>query len=144
MTPTLMGRIQTRLFLLLLVGGVITLLVTPVLPGGGPLADRYRTTFTVLALVFVVGIVWEVLYQFLQQFRWEKDWPTLFGLVTGVPEGVVAYLLLDAGLVPGIDGIDGTAFLVHFALVWIAVWLFANGPMRVVSLRWRFNGGRLA
>jgi hypothetical protein len=27
--------------------------------------------------------------------------------------------------------------------VWIASFLFVNGPMRVVSIRWRFRGGRL-
>jgi hypothetical protein len=142
-TPTLAGRLQTRFFLLLFVGGLVTLLITPVLPGGGSLSERYQTTFTVLALVAVVGIAWEIIYQGLQQFRWEKDWPTLFGLVTGVPEGIAAWLLLDAGVVPGIDGVAGTAFLLHFAAVWLCVWLFANGPMRVVSLRWRYAGGRL-
>ena len=28
---------------------------------------------------------WEFLYHGLQQFRWEKDWPTLFGLSAGHP-----------------------------------------------------------
>ena len=27
-------------------------------------------------------------YHLLQQFRWEKDWPTLFALLVGVPEGL--------------------------------------------------------
>ena len=30
-----------------------------------------------------------------------------------------------------------------FVVVWIAVWLFVNGPMRVFNIRWRFFGGRL-
>lgn len=143
MTPTFPGRLQTRWFLLALVGGLVTLLIAPILPGGGSLTERYETTFTVLALVAVVGIGWELLYTALQQFRWEKDWPTLFGLLTGIPEGLLAWALLDAGAVPGIDGVNGSAFLLHFALVWTSVWLFANGPMRVVNLRWRYRGGRL-
>ena len=36
-----------------------------------------------------------------------------------------------------------TAFVIHFGAVWLAVWLVANGPMRVPFLRWRFRGGRL-
>jgi len=143
MTPTLPGRLQTRFFLLAVIGGLVTLVVAPVLPGGGSLSERYQTLFTVLLLVAVVGIAWELLYTFLQQFRWEKDWPTLFGLLTGVPEGLVAYALLDAGLVPGVGRVDPAAFTLHFALVWVAVWLFANGPMRVLDLRWRYRGGRL-
>lgn len=143
MTPTLLGRLQTRWFLLAFVGGLVTLVIAPLLPGGGTLADRYQTTFTVLLVVAVVGVAWELLYHGLQQFRWEKDWPTMFGLLLGLPEGLLAWVLIDAGLVPGIDAIDGRAFVLHFALVWVVTWLVANGPLRVLSLRWRYTGGRL-
>ncbi|MEV0567265.1 hypothetical protein [Dactylosporangium sp. NPDC050588] len=144
MVPILLGRIQTRIFLLAIVGSAVTALLTPVLPGDGALADRYRTTFIVLAAVAVLGIGWELLYHLLMQFRWEKDWPSLFGLLSGVPEAIVLWLLLDAELVPGIAAAPPlAAFVVHFAVVWVAVWLAANGPMRVPFLRWRFRGGRL-
>lgn len=143
MTPTLLGRIQTRLFLLALVGGLLTLAIAPVLPGGGTLRDRYQATFTVLLAVAVLGIAWEILYHALQQFRWEKDWPTLFGLLLAVPEGALIYVLAEGGVLPGLDGVVTSAFLIHFALVWLAVWLVANGPMRVLSVRWRYTGGRL-
>jgi hypothetical protein len=76
MVPTLWGRIQTRIFLLATVGVVVTALITPVLPVDGPLAERYRTTFLVLATVAVLGLGWEFVYHFLMQFRWEKDWPS--------------------------------------------------------------------
>ena len=78
------------------------------------------------------------------QFRWEKDWPSLFGLLTAVPEGLLLWILLKAGAVPLIDTAPpGWTFAVHFGAVWVAVWLVANGPMRVPFLRWRFRGGRL-
>lgn len=145
MVPVLLGRIQTRIFLLALVGSAVTALITAWLPAaGGPLADRYRTAFAVLAAVAVLGVVWELLYHLLMQFRWEKDWPSLFGLLTGVPEAVVLWLLLRADAVPGVAATPpGAAFALHFAAVWVAVWLAANGPMRVPFLRWRFRGGRL-
>ena len=63
----------------------------------------YRTTFLVLAAVAVVGIVWEFIYHFLMQFRWEKDWPSMFGLLLIVPEGVLMWFLLDLGVVPFIE-----------------------------------------
>jgi len=98
MLPTLNGRIQTRIFLLVVVGGIWTLLLTPLL--GQP----YSATYTVLIAVLVLGIGWELVYHFIQQFRWEKDWPTFFGLVTAINEGILLYALLAAGAVPGRDG----------------------------------------
>ena len=48
---------------------------------------------------------WEFVYHFLQQFRWEKDWPSLFGLVTGVNEGALVWVLASAGAIPGVDSV---------------------------------------
>lgn len=145
MVPTLWGRIQTRIVLLAIVGSVVTALITLVLPVDAPLADRYRTTFVVLAAVAVAGIVWEFIYHFIMQFRWEKDWPSLFGLVTMVPEGLLIWALLQLGAVPFLDSPPPpAAFAIHFVTVWLSVWLIANGPMRVPFIRWRFRGGRLA
>ena len=143
MTPVYLGRVQTRLFVLAVIGGLWTLIITPLLPGGGPLHDKYTATFLVLAVVFVLGIAWDGLYHLLQQFRWEKDWPIMFGLLTGINEGIVAWLVLKGGHVPGHPKINGWAFVIHFTTVWLLTWLFAIGPMRVPFLRWRFRGGRL-
>jgi hypothetical protein len=144
MVPTLYGRIQTRIFLLATVGVVVTALITPVLPVDAPLVDRYRTTYAVLAAVLVLGIGWELVYHFLMQFRWEKDWPSMFGLLTAVPEGALVWLLLWRRLVPFVPTTPPfAAFAIHFGVVWLSVWLVANGPMRVPFLRWRFHGGRL-
>ena len=144
MVPTLNGRIQTRIFLLAVVGGLITLIIVPVLPGSAPLGDKYRNGFLVLLSVAVLGVLWELLYTFLMQWRWEKDWPTLFGLVEGIPEGVLIWVLLAVGAIPGIVGsVSGADYLIQFILVWLGVWLAANGPMRVPFIRWRFHGGRL-
>jgi hypothetical protein len=143
--PTLMGRIQTRIFLLAIVGSLVTAIITPVLPlGGGSLGARYGTTFAILAAVLVLGIVWEFIYHFLMQFRWEKDWPVSFALLNAINEGVVVYLVAKAGLIPGVHGAPPlAAFLIDFILVWLAVWFVAIGPMRVPFIRWRFRGGRL-
>ena len=144
MVTTLNGRIQTRILLLAVVGGLITLIIVPVLPGSAPLGDKYQNGFLVLLSVAVLGVLWELLYHLLMQWRWEKDWPTLFGLVEGIPEGVLIWVLLGAGAIPGIVGkVSGADFLIQFILVWLGVWLAANGPMRVPFIRWRFRGGRL-
>lgn len=144
MLPTLGGRIQTRLALLAVIGGLVTFIIGPVLPVSAPLGTVYRNTFVILAAVAILGVGWECLYHLLMQWRWEKDWPTLFGLATMVNEGVLVWLLLSAGAIPGIVGkVPLDAFVIDFVLVWLAVWLVANGPMRVPFIRWRFFGGRL-
>jgi len=141
--PTLLGRIQTRLLMLATVGVVITLLIVPLLPGSGPLSGRYANGLLVIVAVAVLGVVWELIYHFLMQFRWEKDWPTLFGLLTLVPEGLVLYFLLRSGAVDFIDPVSPAAFWTHFTVVWVCIWLVTNGPMRVPFIRWRFRGGRV-
>jgi hypothetical protein len=147
MTPTLFGRIQTRLFLLATVGALWMLIISPIVrpltPDGTSLSDVFSLGYAALVVVAVVGIVWEFLYHGLQQFRWEKDWPTLFGLVTGINEGIVVYFVLEAGLPWDVGDVPGVAFVIMFATTWILIWLVANGPMRIVNLRWRFRGGRL-
>ncbi|HEX9992759.1 MAG TPA: hypothetical protein VGB14_07520 [Acidimicrobiales bacterium] len=144
MTPTLIGRIETRIFVLVVVGGLWTLLVSPFLPGipgEAGLGDVYELTFEVLATVLLAGLVWELVYHLLQQFRWEKDWPALFGLLTGINEGIVAHFATKALF--DVDVLPGSAYVVHFTTTWLLTWFFVNGPMRVLFLRWRFDGGRI-
>lgn len=140
MTPTLLGRIQTRLLLLATVGVVWTFLIGPFLPASGaPLSDVYELTFEALVIVAVVGlVVWEPIYHMLQQIRWEKDWPTGLGLVTGLSEGIVTWLVLSSD-----QDVPAAAFVFHFATTWIVVWCFLHGPLRIVLLRWRYSGGRV-
>jgi hypothetical protein len=145
MVPTLPGRIQTRIFLLATVGVIVTAWLTPLLPLPGPLSASYKTTYIILAGVAVVGIVWELLYHLLMQWRWEKDWPSLFGLVTGGPEGVLIWVLLAVHAVPGISETPPlSAYLIDFIVVWLCVWLVTQGPVRIPFIRWRFFGGRFA
>lgn len=142
MVPTLYGRIQTRIVLLVVVGGIWTLIITPFLPTGESLSQSYRTTFLVLLTVLVLGVAWEFLYHGLQQFRWEKDWPTFFGLLTMINEGLLVWLLIRGGSVPGVGDVPLNAFLIQFITTWLVVWLVANGPVQIFFSRWRFRGGR--
>lgn len=145
MLPTLNGRIQTRVLALGVIGFFVALIITPLLPTGSlSLGQAYRVTLSVLLATVLVGVLWELLYHFLQQFRWEKDWPTLFGFLTMVNEGALMWVLvryttvvLPESLHPSL-----TAFLIQFVVTWITFWLIVNGPMRVVFHRWRFQGGR--
>lgn len=143
MLPTLNGRIQTRLFMLATMGVLVTLILTPILPGD----PDYQITFVILLTVAVLGVLWELGYHVIQQFRWEKDWPTLFGFITCVNEGLLIIVLLKLDAVPllGVDGSDVSiaAFVIDFLVIWMTIWFWTNGPMRVPLIRWRFFGGRI-
>ncbi len=171
MIPVLIGRIQTRLFASFTVGLIWTIIITPFLyinqPGnqgyavvltidsmGGtnPVVQTYKLTLAALAITGLVGaFVWEPIYHFLMQFRWEKDWPAFFQLLEVFPEGLSTFLLLHvSGLNPfGDIGPDKEqyvpvlAYIFLFSTTWIVVWLFVNGPMKIFFVRWRFRGGRL-
>ncbi len=143
MLPTLFGRIQTRIFLIAVIGGLWAILIGPVLPGGGATGEKYEAMYGILLIVGVLGIGWELVYHGLMQFRWEKDWPTLFGLVTALPEGLLAFAVARSGIVPATEHVSGAAFLVGFGTTWLVTWLWVNGPMRIFTVHWRFRGGRL-
>lgn len=190
MTPTLEGRIQTRLFLAATIGVLWTALIVPFLPRPGGVTDgmwtwgmRYSMAFISLLLMAIYGLVWEHLYHRLQQRRWDRDWPTLFGLLTIINEAPVVWLMgilffpimagptpemltvHDGGIAgphPGmsdpipdmvgyLDTSDSLTFgspyfipyLIHVVTTWVVMWLFSQGPMRAIFIRWRFEGGRV-
>lgn len=135
MTPTLLGRWQTRLFLLGTVGVLITLLF-------GAVIGNLAIPFAVLGYVLVFGFVWDGLYNVLQTFRWDHDWPPVLQLAAGVAEGIVLWLLIRLIGLPATDGLTLGQFLVHYSLVWLFTFLFSQGPMRILFPRWRLYGGQ--
>lgn len=136
MTPTLCGRLETRVALLALVGVPWTMLIVPLLPG----AVSYRAALLTLGVIGCLGMGWELLYHVGQQVRWDKDWPSLFALLAGVPEGIGAVpALRAAGLMPE----EPFAYALHFGSTWLVIWLVLQGPIRVVAPRWRHVGGRV-
>ena len=143
MLPTLFGRIQTRIFVIAVIGGIWALIISPLLPGDATVSDKYKAMFGILLIVGVVGILWELLYHGLMQFRWEKDWPTLFGLLVGIPEGIVDYVIAKSGVLSFTEDVTLAQFLIGFTTTWIVTWLWVNGPMRIFTVHWRYRGGRL-
>lgn len=158
MTATLLGRIETRAFLLLTVGLGWTLIITPFLPAPSDmgLSDVYRLTLTALGIVLIVGIGWDIIYYSLQQLRWNRDWPTLFGLLNGFNEAVTTWWVLHLtnllpghphiGYVPGSYGAGNPIFelfVIDFATTWVLVWLATQGPIKLVFIHWRFRGGQV-
>ena len=118
MTPTLLGRIQTRILLFGSVGAIVSF------PFGA-------AGLLVLFVALILGMLWDVLYNVIQKLRWDRDWPAALQLAAGVWEGLVLLALF-----PGVFN------LWHYSLVWPSVFTASQSVMRLMFPRWRFRGGR--
>jgi hypothetical protein len=144
MTLSLRGRLETRIFLVLTVGVLATLGLTalrrPPGLGGG---DAYRSHLTVLAVLGVLGLGWELVYHALQQLRWDRDWPSVFAAAVVLNEGALLWAVLGAAPWLHVTRGSPTSFAALVGAPWALMWLFAQGPMRVLFVRWRLQGGRI-
>ncbi|MBE9126556.1 MULTISPECIES: hypothetical protein [unclassified Coleofasciculus] len=144
MTPTLLGRWQTRLFLFATVGLLITLpfywgIISP--NTGFP---SYPVFFRILAYVVLFGLGWDILYNYLQKFRWDRDWPGVLQLLAGIWEGGFLLSIVKLFGLPSIPKeVSPLWFIIHYSLVWLGVYVASQSLMRIVFPRWRFRGGRL-
>jgi hypothetical protein len=135
-TPTLVGRWQTRLALLSTIGLAISAVFA--------VAFGSAVFYIVLVYVAVLGLAWDALYTALQSFRWERDWPPVFAVIFAVIEGLAIYLLATQIGVLGLPAdLSLGLFCAHYGSVWVATYLFAQGPMRALFPWWRFHGGRI-
>jgi hypothetical protein len=154
MIPTLNGRYQTRLFLVLFVAAPWTFIITPFLPTS-PSAEYdglwdkatklYPLTYAALLVVLVLGwVLWEWIFYLLQLCRWEKDWPAMFFMLQLIPEAILAYVVLRIWDIDtsGVAS-EYSTYIVHIVTTWIVMWLFVLGPIKILFIRWRFNGGRV-
>jgi hypothetical protein len=135
MTPTLAGRWQIRLFLLGTVGLIIALIVYLLV----------KSTVPLLALLYVLlfGLVWDALYQIITSFRWDRDWPTSFQVAAGILEGVVLWAVIVTGKLPGIAHPPPFyIYLIEYAAIWLSIFLLTQGPLRIFSIHWRYQGGQ--
>ncbi len=140
MTPTLFGRWQTRFLLLETVGLTITLLFCTGILGPG----FSLTPFFYLQYILLFGMGWDVLYHYLQQWRWDHDWPAALQWMAAIWEWF--FCVLFFGIVgirlPGIDRFPFGWFTLHYLLVWIGVFVVSQSLMRLVFPQWRFRGGQ--
>jgi hypothetical protein len=140
MTPTLYGRWQTRLFLLTVIG--IPLTAVFALFYGSP------TPFALLAYVLLLGFGWDVLYDRLQTYRWNRDWPPLFVLLGGLWEGFFLWVIISLSAfmgvrLPGISvGLMFGRFAAHYLTVFLITWAALYSLLPILFPRWRFRGGQ--
>ncbi|HEX2911075.1 MAG TPA: hypothetical protein VH186_09725 [Chloroflexia bacterium] len=147
MTPTLAGRWQTRLFLNLTLGVVLSLLFMLIfgLFGRGASDPGFWKLLLLLAYVTGLGFIWDLIYTFFQSFRWDRDWPLSFVFVQGIIEGILVFVLFVLNLLPGVayQNEDWLRFLLDYGSIWWITYWWLFGPMRIIFPQWRFNGGGL-
>lgn len=141
MTPTLFGRWQTRILLLSTIGVFVTLPFSL-----GIIAEPSDNYLGILIWIAILGLGWDVLYDRIQKFRWDRDWPASFQLLAGIWEGLFLLFVLN-GLdiaLPGVESIpiEVGIFIFHYSLVWLTVFIASQSLMRVFFPRWRFRGGK--
>jgi hypothetical protein len=146
-TPTLAGRWQTRLFLMSTAGLGITLIF-------GYLYENFLTPLVLLGYVLIIGFICDILYNYGQSLRWDRDWPPIFFVGAGLIEALLLWGLIKATFIwqllfglAGLPGVDPALrlgqFAAHYSTVWLTTFLIMLGPLKVVFLKWRYRGGQL-
>lgn len=134
MTPSLVGRLQTRFVLMAVIGLMWTVLF------GAAVFDSLVDGFVGLGILTALGLAWEVIYQSWQQKRFDKDWPPIFQLMAFVPEAIVGWPVLGLA---GVQPASMPSYFWYFGGLWLIVWLVMQGPLKVLAPRWRYAGSRI-
>lgn len=139
MTPTLFGRWQTRLFLLSTIGILVTLPFSL-----GFFEPNFGNGyFLVLAYIALFGCGWDILYNYLQKNRWDRDWPGIFQVLAGIWEAIFLAVCVNLIGLPSLPKLDLFWFTFHYSLVWLSVYVASQTMMRVLFPLWRFRGGQI-
>lgn len=145
MTPTLLGRIQTRLLLFLFVGLPITAVFSLLW-----FEELDARPFGVLVLILLIGLALDPLWIFVQRLRWDRDFPFAFQALAMWLEFGIALSLISLDVVPLLSEVDALpdeeavwGTVIHFTLVFIASFLALLGLLQIFLVRWRYKGGEL-
>lgn len=150
MTPTLLGRWQTRLLLFVFIGLPVTFLYGLYRqnwpwPPPTELDSIFVQSFVFITLLTLLGLVMDVLYMQIQRFHWDQDWPFAYQFFFSIVEFVILYLAIEFDLLeyfftpkPPFWGA-----VCHFTLVFVPSFLALLGGVQIFLVRWRFKGGEL-
>jgi hypothetical protein len=139
MTLTLFGRWQTRLLLLATVGVLVTLPFSLGIIGPGASSEF----FWILLYVALFGLIWDILYNYIQKFRWDRDWPGALQLLAGIWEAIfIGCVVKLFGLPYLTQELPFNWFIAHYSLVWFGVYMASQSLLRILFPRSRFKGGQ--
>ena len=145
MTPTLAGRLQTRLLLFIFIGLPVTAVFSQLWFGA-----IIAVPFMILLWINIVGAVLDPLWIYLQHRRWDRDWPFVFQFASMWFEAIVAVAIILADVVPFLrardtipDGVALLGVFVLFSIVFVLSFVALLGVLQIFLIRWRFKGGEL-
>lgn len=160
MTPTLLGRWQTRILLYVLVGLPVTLVVAFWAAGWG--WPPSQNPFWFLTTILAIGLLLDIVYQWIQQFRWDADWPFAFFVFFSFVEFGIVFGLMRLDVLPYLPActlarinpqtqqvvcdqytVPFSIAITHFLLVFIPSFLGVLGFLQIFLVRWRFKGAEL-
>ena len=154
MVPTLKGRWLTRILLFLWIGVPVTFIFSLIIAGPRSPALpfvgwRYDILpFQILSLLLIVGLILDLVYFYIQQFRWERDWPFAFQFFFSIVEFVIVLALVWWGVLDFTrprsqlhTSENYLTFTIHFACVFIPSFLAVLGFVQIFMIRWRFKSG---
>ena len=142
MTPTLFGRWQTRLLLLFTVGFFVSLPFAMGLIASQP----GIVYFWIVFYVAIFGCFWDLVYNQIQKYRWDRDWPAIYQLVAGIWEFIfMVFGVKLLGFLPlpiSKEELPLFVIFLHYSTVWLAAFIASQSIMRILFVRWRFRGGQ--
>ena len=135
MTPVLAGRLQIRSLLIIIVAIPYTFLLSLLL------SVPAWALWIALLLAILFGYFMDVVCNFLQQKRWDGDWPPLLFLIAGIIEFVLLFesmkLLLPEGL------FRGEIIALHYWVMWLISYLFIQHMFHPFRPLYKYSGGRV-
>lgn len=159
MTPTLFGRWHTRILLFVFLGLSITLIfaLLQVWVRNLSITQLPIEPFQVISLIFLVGLILDPLYIFLQSFRWDRDWPFAFQFVSMIFEFLIVIGIIYLDFIPFLRGLYNFVYVApsgffnnstniwdvcfHFGMVFWPSFIALLGFVQIFAIRWRFKGG---
>lgn len=139
MIPTRSGRIQTRIFLSLVIGVPVTIIFALVL--------KTYLPFAYLSVAIIIGLCFEFISHEFQHFSWDQDWPPLFIIVFSLLEYLMLLLInltariilpdLSFGFVPL------KIVSLHFLSIWIVSYVALVQGLNILFPKRRFAGGKI-
>ncbi|MEM6402577.1 MAG: hypothetical protein AAF757_20490, partial [Cyanobacteria bacterium P01_D01_bin.116] len=99
--------------------------------------------FWILFYIGLFGLAWDILYNFLQKFLWDHDWPGVLQLIAAIVEGIFLVLVINFIGLPNVpqDKFSLLSYIFHYSIVWVAVYCASWAVMRLLFPRARFRGG---
>lgn len=123
MTPTLTGRLQSRLFLNLVVTFPVLLLFNFV---------------EAILVIFPVSLLFEMLYDYLQHKRWDSDWPLVFVFISAIAEGIIYYFIITK-----LSSVELHTFILMHFLIWSVSFVMLAGLLNILFPSRRFKSGKI-